>query len=248
MKTILDTIVEHKKREIQAFEPDALERFKASSFYNEKSISFKGQLGDASFGLISEFKRRSPSKPEINLTADPVEVGGGYEKYGTTAISVLTDLHFFGGSKKDFDLIRKDVRVPMLRKDFIVDPIQVHETKAMGADLMLLIASCLSKQEVVELGHLGQEIGLQVLLELHGEEELDYVNEYVDLVGVNNRNLKTFEVDLDESVRMANQLPLDMIKVAESGLKSSSEILMLMDAGFRSFFDWRNLYEIRISW
>ncbi|MFN5646694.1 MAG: indole-3-glycerol phosphate synthase TrpC, partial [Sphingobacteriales bacterium] len=155
-------------------------------------------------GIIAEYKRRSPSKGVINSRTSVLEVTNGYVAGGASALSVLTDTDYFGGATADLETARVQP-IPILRKDFIIDEYQIVEARSMGADVILLIASCLSPMRVRELSRFAKELGLEVLLELHEEEELEHINEYTEIVGVNNRNLKTFTVDMDKSIRMAEQ-------------------------------------------
>lgn len=233
LKNILDRIVETKKIEIESAIA-TVDQLKSMPLYERDCISASKSIRYGS-GVISEFKRQSPSKGVINGTADVSTVVAGYQKAGASVVSVLTDRDYFGGGEKDFAEARESLTIPLLRKDFIIDPYQVYETKAMGADLMLLIAAILTKEECFELAKLAKEIGLEVLLELHDECELDHMNSYVDLVGINNRNLKSFDVDIDRSMAMANSLPKSTIKVAESGIGSKEQLLVMRDAGFDAF-------------
>ncbi len=186
-------------------------------------------------GLITEFKRRSPSIPSINLSADPVEVVTGYEMAGAFAASILTNEKYFGGSAADLQTVRARTELPLLRKDFIVDEYQVYETKAMGADIMLLIAASLSPEQVYDFAKLAKEIGLEVLLELKDESEIAHINSFVDLVGVNNRDLSTFKVDVGMSERVGALIPDEFIKVSESGISDVDVVKRLSNKGFRGF-------------
>ncbi len=186
-------------------------------------------------GVIAEFKRRSPSKGMINDRASVREVVMGYARAGAAAISVLTDGPYFGGSADDLREARAAVDIPILRKDFIVDEYQLFEARAMGADAVLLIAAALDRETCSALADRAADLGLETLLELHGEEELDYYQENVSLVGINNRDLKTFTVDLERSVRMASLLPAGVLKVAESGLSDTERVRYLRDRGFGGF-------------
>ncbi len=185
--------------------------------------------------IIAEFKRKSPSKGLIREFADPVNITQAYEIAGAAAISVLTDQNFFGAYEDDFSRSRKSLLLPMLRKEFILEKYQIHESKSMGADIILLIASLLSRNEVMEMGSLARELGMDVLLELHEEEELDRICEPVSIIGVNNRNLKTFEVDLQHSIGLSKQLPAEIPTVAESGISHPSDVQELFRCGFKGF-------------
>lgn len=185
-------------------------------------------------GIIAEYKRRSPSKGVINDRSGVLEVTNGYVAGGASALSVLTDTDYFGGSTADLETARVQP-VPILRKDFIIDEYQIMEARAMGADVILLIASCLSPMRVRELSKFAKGLGLEVLLELHEEEELEHINEYTEIVGVNNRNLKTFTVDMDKSIRMAERIGSSRVRIAESGIGSIEDILNFSQYGFEGF-------------
>jgi indole-3-glycerol phosphate synthase len=234
---ILDTIVLRKKEEVA----DAKYRISTSQlektdFYKRENISLKQRLlTPGSTGIIAEFKRRSPSKGLLNGTANPVQVVKGYEKAGVAGSSVLTDIDFFQGAPDDLRNVRAEVSIPLLRKDFMIDDYQFVEAKSWGADVVLLIASILTPTQVRDFTRTAHNLGLEVLLELHGENEMEHVHPEVDMVGINNRNLKTFEVDVEQSLRMAEQLGLNIVKVAESGIVSPKTITYFRDAGFNGF-------------
>ncbi|MEG0187671.1 indole-3-glycerol phosphate synthase TrpC [Algoriella sp.] len=242
MKTILDEIVAQKRVEIlEKQKIQSIEDFKNSENFIVPVKSAKASILDESkSGMIAEFKRKSPSKGFINKNANVKEVVAGYEKFGASVVSVLTDEQFFGGSFDDLIDAKNVLNIPILRKDFIVDEYQVYETKAIGADLMLLIAECLTKDEVYNLAKTAKEIGLEVLLELHSEDQLEKVNEFIDLIGINNRNLKNFEVDIEKSKQILKQLPKDLIKVAESGISDPETVKELRQAGFQAFLIGEN--------
>ncbi len=158
-----------------------------------------------------------------------------YEKFGASGVSILTDTDFFGGNFKDILNVRKHINIPILRKDFMIDEYQFYEAKSMGANVILLIASCLSPNQVQEFTELAHELDLEVLLEIHTEEELKHFNSNIDLVGINNRNLKDFKVDLQHSVQLKDQLPMDTLSVAESGIYSLEDFKYLKEKGFDGF-------------
>lgn len=232
---ILDEIISRKRREVaQAKIARPVESLIKSDLFGRECYSFEGFIRDPSrTGIIAEFKKRSPSKGWINIDADPVQVTRGYTSYGASALSVLTDQHFFGGDLEDLRKARVN-EIPILRKDFIIDEYQLIESKAAGADVILLIAACLTKEEVKSLSHTAGNLGLHVFLEIHCEEELESVCDSVDVVGINNRNLKTFEVDLQHSISLARQLP-SICKVSESGIDSLQTVHMLREHGFDGF-------------
>lgn len=233
---ILETIIEHKKGEVAQRKKDwptaVLEK---ERFFNRPTLSLKKSLLDTSkTGIIAEYKRKSPSKGVINNRDSVEAVTKAYFGYGASGISILTDHHFFGGSLDDL-VAARDNSLPLLRKDFTIDEYQLLEAKAFGADVILLIAACLTPEQVKRLSLAAKNLGLEVLLELHDETELDHICDSVDLVGVNNRNLKTFEVDLEHSVRLANRIDDGFIKVAESGINDIKNIQYLKKHGFHGF-------------
>ena len=232
---ILDKIVENKKLEIaEARKRTSVEEFKDSAYFQRDTFSLKESIKSGS-GIISEFKRKSPSKGIINDKANVLDVAVSYEKFGASGISILTDEVFFGGKLEDLLNVRKEINIPILRKDFMIDEYQFFEAKANGADVILLIASCLSPTQVQEFTDLSHELGLEVLLEIHTEEELQHFNKNIDLVGINNRNLKDFKVDLQHSVNLKNQLPSGVLSIAESGIYSVEDFKFLKEKGFDGF-------------
>jgi indole-3-glycerol phosphate synthase len=239
---ILDTIVERKRTEVaERKQRKPLEVIKADALYTRKTISLVDGLSRPyASGIIAEFKRKSPSKGIINDRVDPVEVTNAYQAAGASAVSILTDAYFFGGHDQDVVRARQVLDIPILRKEFIIDEYQVHEAKALGADLILLIAACLSKEEVVRFSTLARSLGLEVLLELHDEDELEHVCATVDLVGINNRSLKTFDVNIARSLRMAGQLPKDKLKVAESGIDDPAQVKLFRENGYSAFLIGEN--------
>lgn len=204
------------------------------------SVTARFRSGNTT-GIITEFKKASPSKGIINDRSPVEEVVRGYAQNGAAAISVLTDESFFKGSLEDLERARRAVpNTPLLRKDFMIDEYQIAEARVAGADLILLIAACLSPQRVQELAKYAKSIGLEILLEIHNEHELVHICEEVDLVGVNNRDLKTFSVDVETSVRLAPQIPAHKIRVSESGIDSVQTIDYLRKAGFEGFLIGEN--------
>lgn len=239
---ILETIVARKKEEVA--ERKRLKEISAirnDPYYSRQSISLVARLSaPGASGIIAEFKRKSPSKGIINDQLDPVEVVKAYQDAGASAVSILTDEYFFGGADQDLLRARPFLDIPILRKEFIVDEYQVHEAKAMGADLILLIAACLTTDAVAHLSILSRSLGMEVLLELHDEDELAHVCETVDLVGINNRSLKTFDVNIERSLRMAAQLPKGKLKVAESGIDDAAQVKMFSENGYNAFLIGEN--------
>ena len=238
---ILEQIIEYKKEEVRNRKSIVkIADLEKRELFSRTALPLKDFLLDKSrTGIIAEFKRRSPSKGIINPDVDVVEVTKGYAKHGASCLSVLTDEHFFGGS--DEDLIKTRINeIPILRKEFVIDEYQLIEAKSIGADVILLIAACLTAGEVKRLANFAKDLGLEVLLELHGEEELDHICDDTDVIGINNRNLKTFEVDIERSLRMAEKIPLPKFKVAESGISSVNDILLFKQHGFQGFLIGEN--------
>jgi len=239
MSTILDTIIAAKKKEIEKYKPlSGIERFKRDGFFwqfSNRSL-VESLLAPGSTGIIAEFKRKSPSKGWFKTKELEVEpVVKAYNTLGAAGISVLTDEEFFGGDLDDLIQTKVVSDIPVLRKDFIVDPWQIAEAKAFGADVILLIAACLGVAEVKSLAAYARSIGLEVLLEIHKEEELAHICDEVDMVGVNNRNLKTFEVDINISLELIDKIPASKPAVAESGISNVETIVTLKQAGFKGF-------------
>jgi len=233
---ILEKIIAHKRIEVaeqkQKVPVAALEQYEG---FKKLPLSLKTFLKDRSkTAIIAEFKRASPSKGSINEYAKVEEVTAAYTKYGASGISVLTDENFFKGSLKDLDVAVKNP-VPILRKDFMIDAYQIIEAKAHWASVILLIAACLSPTEVKALARTAKTLGLEVLLELHDESELEHICTEVDLVGINNRNLKTFSVDLEQSIRLAEKIDTSFLKIAESGISSPENVQHLKQHGFDGF-------------
>jgi indole-3-glycerol phosphate synthase len=232
---ILDKIIKQKKIEVaEAKKKRSVPELKEAHFFQRKTFSLKDSAKSGS-GIIAEYKRKSPSKGIINDKATVLEVAKSYEKFGASGISILTDENFFGGNLHDLLNVRNEISIPILRKDFMIDEYQFYEAKANGADVILLIAACLSPTQVQDFTDLSHELGLEVLLEIHTEEELKHFNENIDLVGINNRNLKDFKVDLQHSVNLKNLLPKEVLAVAESGIYSIEDFKFLKEKGFDAF-------------
>lgn len=238
---ILDKIVAHKKEEVKSQQSKvSMEKLKQTELFSRKTLSLRKFLLDESrTAIIAEFKRKSPSKGIINGNADVTKITNAYSTFGASGLSVLTDEKFFGGSKEDLLKARVN-NIPILRKDFMIDAYQFYEAKAIGADIILLIAACLTPQQVKEFAVLSKELGLEVLLEIHNEEELEHICDDVDFVGVNNRNLKTFEVDINTSLQLYPHIPKDKLAIAESGIGDTGTIITLKQAGFSGFLIGEN--------
>lgn len=238
---ILDKIIAHKRTEValakQAQPEDALRKMPG---FSRKTFSLKQfLLDDTKTGIIAEFKRQSPSKGIINDKADVAEVTKAYTENGASCLSVLTDKQFFGGTNEDVQKARVN-NIPILRKEFVIDEYQVLEAKAIGADVILLIAACLSPERVKQLAIFAKELGLEVLLEIHNEDELQHICDETEIVGVNNRDLKTFTVDINRSIELSRKIPADKIKIAESGIHDVETICIFKTAGFKGFLIGEN--------
>jgi indole-3-glycerol phosphate synthase len=233
---ILAEIVSYKKEEIKKRKKESPVSFLENEpGYAREIFSMKKFLLDPEkTGVIAEYKRKSPSKGVINDTATVEIVTKAYTYHGASMISILTDAPSFGGSSKDL-LDARFNKVPILRKDFILDPYQLAESRAMGADVILLIAACLQPAETWQLAAEAKKLGLEVLLEIHEEKELAHLCEEVDVVGINNRDLKTFSVDIDRSIRLSERLPVNKLRVAESGIRNVETLLRMKTAGFHGF-------------
>ena len=233
--SILKEIVINKRKEIDYFKQNnPISKIEKSKYFNREVLSLKKSLIEKS-GIISEFKRKSPSKPNINLDADVLPITRGYEFSNSSGISILTDSKYFGGSNKDITSVRSLINIPILRKDFMIDEYQIIESKSLGADIILLIAACLSEEEVKNLSRFAKSFNLQVILEVHSEEELSYLCDSIDIVGVNNRNLKKFKTDINSSVNLASKIPSNFLKISESGISNSNEIFLLKEHGYDGF-------------
>ena len=234
---ILDTIVANKKKEVEQRKSQVtIKQLAGSLLYERTCFSITESLNKkGASGIIAEHKRKSPSKGIINDRLHVGEVVASYQNNGASAVSILTDQVYFGGSDEDVLLSREILTIPILRKEFIIDEYQLHEAKSIGADVILLIAACLQPKEVKHFSSVANALGLEVLLELHDEEEFDHLCEGIQLVGINNRSLKTFDVDIDRSLKMAEMLPREKIKVAESGMDHPSQIIRFKQHGYKGF-------------
>jgi len=238
MKTILDRITENKRAEVELHKKlRPLDQLKKFPGFDRECLSLKQQLlKPGASGIIAEFKQKSPSKGDINIAALVEEVTKGYVNSGACGLSVLTDHHWFGGSLNNLEKARNANRTtPLLRKDFIVDPYQIYESKAFGADVVLLIAACLSTTQAGELSALAKELGMELLFEIHDEQELERIPDLADFTGINNRNLKTMEVSLETSLRLVTLITRECLKISESGLASPASVKLLKTAGYHGF-------------
>lgn len=237
MANILERIVAHKKLEVERrrsqFPVSTLEQ--SQGYGTERRSLCKSIEHSKDFGIIAEFKRKSPSQSDINIDADPAEVARGYAAAGAAAISCLTDVQFFGAKADDIDRVRAAVDIPIIRKDFIIDPYQIHEARAMGADAVLLIAGCLTAAQIDEYAELAGDLGMQSICEVHNEEEASKISPSVDIIGINNRDLTDFTVDISNSLELEPLLPPGILRISESGIEDPQSIVKLRRAKFRGF-------------
>jgi len=233
---ILETIVQYKRSEVEKAKSETgVSELEKGFYFNRKTLSLKESLERGNkTGIIAEFKRRSPSRGIINDRVDIIDVTTAYTENGASALSVLTDEHFFGGRNEDLVEARLN-NIPILRKDFIIDEYQLTEAKSIGADVILLIAACLTPKEVKRLAAFARRLGLEVLLELHDEKELEHICDEAELIGINNRNLKTFDVNIEQSLLIGEKIPGNKIKIAESGISSVDDIMLFKENGFKGF-------------
>lgn len=234
---ILDRIIADKHREValkkQLITAVQLEKY---PLFSRPAVSLSGALRNSSTGIIAEHKRRSPSKDTINQNLNVQDVAKGYEDAGVSGMSVLTDAKYFGGSLDDLLIARAAAKMPLLRKEFIIDEYQILEAKAHGADVILLIAAVLTREEIKQFSEMAKGLGMDVLLEVHNLEELEKsIMPTLDMLGVNNRNLKSFEVSIDVSKELSGKIPDDFVKVSESGISSPEAIIELREYGYRGF-------------
>jgi indole-3-glycerol phosphate synthase len=240
---ILETIIARKTLEVaEAKEMFPVKLLEQSIFFGSPTVSLKKYVQrEDKTGIIAEFKRKSPSKGVINAYASVERTSLGYMQAGASALSILTDKHFFGGSNEDLKTARKYNFCPILRKDFTIDEYQIIEAKSIGADAILLIAAVLSPENIYSLVQFAHSLQLEVLLEVHNEQELkSNLNSGADLIGVNNRNLKTFEVTIDTSKKLSELIPTEIVSVSESGISDPATILELRKFGYRGFLIGEN--------
>jgi indole-3-glycerol phosphate synthase len=240
---ILDEIIANKKVEVAELkQSQPIKSLEQSAWFSVPIISLKKSIQDVkTSGIIAEFKRKSPSKGIINASASVERTTKGYVNAGASALSVLTDYKFFGGRNEDLVAARQVNACPILRKDFVIDEYQIVEAKSIGADAILLIAAVLKPVEVHSLTNLAHSLGLEVLLEVHDESELkSNLDSAADLIGVNNRNLKTFEVNIQASKKLGAMIPALAVKVSESGISSINAIVELREYGYSGFLIGEN--------
>ncbi|MCD8031636.1 MAG: indole-3-glycerol phosphate synthase TrpC [Bacteroides sp.] len=240
-KDILAEIVANKRFELDVQKRSiSPEQLREAATEPRSFRSMRTSLAESPSGIIAEFKRRSPSKGWIQKEAKPEEITVAYEQAGASALSILTDEVYFGGTLKDIRVARPLVNLPILRKEFIVDDYQLYQARVIGADAVLLIAAALELGQCRELAGKACELGLEVLLELHHENELEYISPEIDMIGINNRNLGTFHTSVENSFRLAEQLPKEMLLVSESGISDPQTVRDLRKAGFRGFLIGEN--------
>jgi indole-3-glycerol phosphate synthase len=240
---ILEKIIADKYKEVaerSSLLPVKL--LEQSIYFEGKSVSMKKYVTNPEkSGIIAEFKRKSPSKGMINASASVEKVSIGYMQAGASALSILTDKEYFGGTREDLKVARRFNFCPIIRKDFIVDEYQIIEAKSIGADCILLIAAALEPAKLKSLAAFAKSLGLEVLMEVHDGEELERsLCDDLDLVGVNNRNLKTFEVSVDTSLALVDKIPSSFVKVSESGISDPNTMVALKRAGFDGFLIGEN--------
>lgn len=239
---ILDKIVADKRIEVDLKKSIVpISQLEQSVLFARETISLSKKLNQSASGIIAEHKRRSPSKSVINQNLNVFVVAKGYEEAGVCGMSILTDAKYFGGSLDDLIVARASCNLPLLRKEFIIHEYQIIEAKSHGADVILLIAAILTKAEIRQFSELAKSLNLEVLLEVHNEEELQKsIMPSLDIIGVNNRNLKTFEVSLDISKELSELIPTEFVKVSESGISSVSAIKELQPFGYKGFLIGEN--------
>lgn len=242
MKDILSEIIAHKLREVEKQREllplkEIEKRIAAQSY---PFLSLRKALLSSSHGIIAEFKRRSPSKSWINQSADSSIIPLQYQQNGAAALSILTDETFFGGTVTDLQQALSLSFIPVLRKEFIVDEYQIYESKMHGAHAILLIAAALTPQQNKQFTQIAHSIGLEVLLELHDESEIEYISPINNMIGINNRNLGSFETKVEKSFKMIDLLPTDALLISESGISDPQTVYDLRQAGYKGFLIGEN--------
>jgi indole-3-glycerol phosphate synthase len=230
---ILNQILEYKRSEIEARKKvRSIRQLEQSPYFSLPKRSLAQAIISADPGIIAEIKRKSPSRGEINSTLDPRELAREYELAGAAGISVLTDYPYFGGTLEDLTQVRNSISLPILRKDFIIDEYQIFEAKAIGADAVLLIAEALEKAHLHHLAIIASSLGMEILMEIHSLDQLDKFNDEIDILGVNNRNLKTQFTDLNTSITIKPFLPKNTVLITESGISNQEELKTLLNLGY----------------
>lgn len=237
MSTILDQILLDKQIEVKKLkETFSAQFYESCSKFSQKRVSLRDSIETRGLGIIAEIKKHSPSKGALRPDLNVENLAVSYTNGGAAGLSILTDQKYFGGTAEDLVAARKVTDLPILRKDFIIDEIQLYEARAIGADVILLIAAALEPAKLKQLAKQAKKLDLEVILEVHTFEELqNHITADATFIGVNNRDLKTFNVDIELSIQLAKDIPPEFLKVTESGLKSSSEIKRLASAGYKGF-------------
>ena len=239
---ILDNIISDKKIEIETLSKIvSISDLEKQKDFTKQCKSLKESIKKSKSGIICEFKRKSPSNEKINYKSNISEVINGYEKAGAVGVSILTNKKYFDGSIKDINEVKNNLDIPILRKEFIISEYQIIESKSIGADAILLIASILDKEEIKNYSSLAKSLGLEVLLEIHSIEEFNKIsNTDIDIIGVNNRNLDTLDIDIENSIEMFENIPSEFIKISESGISKVDSIIKLIKVGYDGFLIGEN--------
>jgi indole-3-glycerol phosphate synthase len=231
--TILDKIIQNKQKEVQLLKDKfKIRDFEKMPFFSSEVTSLKNAITANEFGIIAEIKRKSPSAGTINNDLFPKELGLTYQNSGAAGISVLTDFDFFGGTIEDLIEVKKSVKIPVLRKEFIIDEIQIFQAKSIGADAILLIAEALTEQQALHFTIIAQSLGMEVVMEFHEKNQLYKINQDVDIIGVNNRNLKLQKTDISNSIELIDFLPKDRVLISESGIKTADDLKRIYQCGY----------------
>ena len=239
---ILDKIIHDKKIEIKTLSDIVpVSDLEKQKNFTKKCKSLKESIKKSKSGIICEFKRKSPSNGNINYTSNISDVIKGYEKAGAVGVSILTNKKYFDGSISDINDVKTSIEIPILRKEFVISEYQIIEAKSIGSDSILLIASILSKEQIKNYSSLAKSLGLEVLLEIHSIDELNEVSKYdIDIIGVNNRNLDTLEIDIKNSIEIFKKIPGEFIKISESGISKVESIVKLNKVGYDGFLIGEN--------
>lgn len=236
MNKLQEIVLEKRKQVEEDKRQFPVEMLAQSIYFSRKCASLKEYiLRDDKSGIISEIKKKSPALGAINPEIKVETLAKGYTQAGASALSVLTDMKFFGGCNADLIAARENTSIPVLRKDFVIDEYQVFEAKSIGANVILLIAAILTKEEIVRFTDLAHKLGMEVLFEVHSEQELEKIFDKVDVIGVNNRNLETMKIDIATSKSMAKLIPEGFIKISESGIEDPAVVLELKKLGYNGF-------------
>lgn len=243
--TILNQIAENKRNEISKLKSRyKLSDFESMVFFHQETRSFSAALEVHDFGIIAEFKRKSPSAGDISRFANPLDIVSNYQNAGATAISCLTDKTYFDGSLHDLETIREFTQLPVLRKDFILDEIQLFEAKAHGADAVLLISELLDSEHAKQLTIIAQSLGMEVVMEAHDRDHLNKINDLVDIIGINNRDLHAQKTNIQTSIELFDYLPKNRLCISESGVRTKGDLEQIRDIGYRGALVGESLMKI----